>query len=100
MAGQYRQVGDAIAQLVVSVDQSGNPSSGTTETLYTQIMNADDLFTTYFYEGVDTADQRVVKVRFISTTLGKRVDENFAYTLTGTGYLLVSKTRVVEDIPS
>lgn len=97
----YERV-EALFQQAVALLGGGSPGGGggSTATTYTQILQADDLIIAYTYEGLDTPDQRVTKIRHTAASLGKRFDDNLAYTLTGTGYVLMARTRVVEDIPA
>lgn len=97
MAGQFREVGDAIAQLVLSVDEDGNPASGdgASASFYSRVMNADDLTQTFNYADAGTADERVTAIVSSSTSVGKTVTETLSYAGSSGNYRVSGKTRTV-----
>lgn len=64
-------------------------------TIYTRVMNADDLQQTLTYTGVGTADERVTQIVSSSATVGNTVTEVLTYAGSAGSYRIVGRTRSV-----
>ncbi|BAS59840.1 hypothetical protein NIES2135_20970 [Leptolyngbya boryana NIES-2135] len=91
----------ALVEMQSAIEQGGSPGGGggSTETTYTQIMNANDLGIVYVYADAGTADERLTEITYSSTTVGSSISETITYAGASGSYRPVSRSRSIAGIP-
>lgn len=67
---------------------------GATESLFQRVQNATDLVKRFTYDGVGTSDERIISIKYTSTSVGAAFTETYVYGGDPGGYRITAFSRV------
>ena len=79
------------------VASSDSNKSTTTNSIYLQVLNSNDLVKTFNYADIGTVDERVIEIQYSSATLGTGFIEKYEYSGSAGAYRVSSFTRIAQS---
>lgn len=67
---------------------------GATESLFQRVQSAADLIKRFMYDGIGTPDERIVSIRYASTSIGAAFTETYVYDGDPGSYRIIAFSRV------